>query len=114
MRWRSIRPLLIGVPLVLAVWFVALLGLAFIEPPGRALAVVSPGGVDGALGAVIAADGYILQVRGDTVIAIADTPGFVGRLYAAGAMLVVPASAGGCIVVPSWREAPTTPGTPTV
>ena len=101
MNLRATRPILIGVPLVLIIWFLALLGYTFLEPPGRPVAVVSASGMLGAMEAVVAADGYILQVRGDTVIAISDEPGFVPRLYRAGALAVIAASAGGCIVSPS-------------
>jgi hypothetical protein len=52
--------------------------------------------VNGALAAVMAADGAILQVRGDIVIAISDDAGFVARLYRAGALLVIPGMPGGC------------------
>lgn len=102
MRWPAIRPFLVGVPLVFGGIFVGMLGLAFAEPPGRPLAVVAPGGVMGAVAAVAGADGAILQVRGDTVIAIDDAPGFVARLYRAGALIVVPARTAGCIVAPRW------------
>jgi hypothetical protein len=100
-RTRRILPILIGVPLVLAAWATSVEALTFFQPPGRPLAVVARGGMQGALAAVVAANGYILQVRGDMVIAISDEAGFVPRLYRNGALLVVLSSTGGCIVDPS-------------
>jgi hypothetical protein len=93
---RRIRPLLIGVPLVFLAWAASAVAASFLQPPGRPVAVVAAGGVNGALAAVMAADGAILQVRGDTVIAISDDAGFVARLYRAGALLVIPGMPGGC------------------
>jgi hypothetical protein len=92
---RRLRPILIGVPLVLAAWFASMVTLTWFASAGVPVAVVAPGGLAGALAAVVAADGAILQVRGDTVIAISDDGGFVARLYRAGALIVVQAS-GGC------------------
>ena len=93
---RHIRPLLIGVPLVFLAWAATAVAATFLQPAGRPVAVVAAGGRDAALAAVVAADGSILQVRGDTVIAVSDDPGFVAHLYRAGALLVVPGSPGGC------------------
>lgn len=101
MDWKTVRGILVGVPTVLGTWGVILLVLTLFEPAGRPVAVFAPGGVGPAIEAVAAADGYILQVRGGTVIAIATDEGFVPRLYRAGALLVLAASAGGCIVAPS-------------
>ena len=97
-RFRRILPILIGVPLVLAAWATSVEALTFLQPPGRPVAVVARGGMKAALAAVIAANGYILQIRGDTVIAISDEQGFVPRLYSNGALFVILARTGGCIV----------------
>jgi hypothetical protein len=102
-RFRRIRRILIGVLLVLAAWAASVEALTFLQPPGQPVAVVARGGMQGALAAVIAANGYVLQVRGDTVIAISDEEGFVPRLYRSGAMFVVLARTGGCIVASGER-----------
>jgi hypothetical protein len=94
-----IRPILIGVPLVFAITLAGMAGVTLVASAGVPVAVLAPGGLSPALAAVTEADGAILQVRGDTVIAIADDPGFVARLYRAGAMLVVRAD-GGCGFTP--------------
>jgi hypothetical protein len=102
-RSRRILPILIGVPLVLAAWATSVEALTFLQPPGQPVAVVARGGMKDALAAVIAANGYILQVRGDTIIAISDEEGFVPRLYRNGALFVVLARTGGCIVASGER-----------
>lgn len=65
--------------------------------PGRPVASIFPGSFDGAraVGAVARADGLILwqQPGGSTTISIADSAGYVGALYAAGAWLVIDAEA---------------------
>jgi hypothetical protein len=96
---RGIRPILIGVPLVFAVTLAGMMGVTLVASAGVPVAVLSPGGLATSLAAVTEANGSILQVRGDTVIAIADDAGFVARLYRAGAMLVVRAD-GGCGFTP--------------
>ncbi|HVY19677.1 MAG TPA: hypothetical protein VHA70_06305 [Bauldia sp.] len=101
---RQILPILLGVPLVFAALLAAMVGFALVASAGVPVAVVARGGLGPALAAVLAADGDILQVRGDTVIAIADDSGFVGRLYRSGALLVVRAD-GGCGFAP-LREKP--------
>lgn len=72
-----------------------------IAPQSEAVALVGRAGSDtGELVRVVAeAGGSILNVGGrpDVVIARSDSSGFVGRLYAAGARLVLDgSSAGGC------------------
>ena len=66
---------------------------------GGAVAVLAPA-IDGgarAMGVVAAAGGRALAVRsGSLVIARSDEPGFVGRLYQAGALLVVRADSSAC------------------
>jgi hypothetical protein len=97
MSWREIRAILIGAPLVLAVWFAGVALITLFQPAGVPVVVLARGGATAALDVVIAAGGSILQVRNETVIAIADDPRFVGRLYQHGALMVVQATAGGCI-----------------
>lgn len=63
--------------------------MAIIGPQARALA------------AVIEADGRVLSSSDYVTIARSDDPGFVARLYAAGALLVLDAEqAGGCSGLP--------------
>lgn len=100
-RLRSTLTVAIGAVIVLAVWLAAVAVLTFFTPPPQPVAVVARGGLGDALAAVVAADGAILQVRGNTVIAISDAPGFVPRLYRNGALFVVLSRPGGCIVAPS-------------
>lgn len=101
---HRIRPILIGVPLVFAAILASLIGITLTTSAGLPVAVMAPGGLASALAAVTAADGAILQVRGNTVIAIADDTGFVARLYRSGAILVVRAD-GGCGFAPPAAKA---------
>jgi hypothetical protein len=94
-----LRPFLIAVPIVLAGWLVWVETLTFLQPPERPVAVMARGGVDEALAVVFAAEGMVVEVRGDTVIAIADAAGFVPRLYANGALFVVLSRRAGCAPV---------------
>jgi hypothetical protein len=98
MTGRTFKTIAVAVPLVFAAWAIALLVLTLFQPPGQPVAVFAAGGPERAIETVAAANGYILQVRGGTVIAIAKDNGFVQRLYRAGALLVVAASTEGCIV----------------
>lgn len=100
MAWHTVPTILIGVPLVFIAWGVGMLGLTFLQPAGQPVAVMASGGMADALDAVVAADGYILQVKGNTVIAVSDGAGFVARLYREGALIVMAASPGGCLVAP--------------
>ena len=113
MNWRAIRTIIFGVALMFAAWGGGLLVLAFFQAPGQPVAVFAPGGTGPAIEAVAAADGYILQVRGGTVIAVAKDEGFVPRLYRAGALLVVATSTGGCIILPAGATT-TAKGPPSV
>lgn len=84
-----------GFCLALAGWLVVLAALAFATPIGGKIAVVAP--PDTAVATVVAAGGRLLSANGMVVIARFDQPGFVRRLYAEGAMLVIDArDAGGC------------------
>jgi len=95
---RQLRIVLLAVPLVFFVWAAGMLLTALLQAPGRPVAVISVGGANAALRTVAAADGYILQVKGNVVIAISDDAAFVARLYREGALAVATASTGGCIV----------------
>jgi hypothetical protein len=81
----------------LGIWFGAVVALTALAEPTSAVLVLDPGyGLAPALGeagaALAGAMGPFLQVQ-------AVRPGFVGKLYAHGALLVLPMPApGGCIV----------------
>jgi hypothetical protein len=80
---------------VLAAWTSLSAALVFAMPAGRSLAVLASDR-DG-VRLVVGAGG--LPLRQDRLLTIArsDEPGFVARLYAAGALLVLDAEeAGGC------------------
>ncbi len=95
--WTSrLRALLLGVPVALAAWGAILVGTTFAGSAGKPVAVFAPGGPEAALAAVVAAGGSIIAIGPASVIAIADDPTFVLRLYEQGPLLVVGASAPGC------------------
>lgn len=75
-----------GAALALGLWTAAMLAMPFVGPPGRMVAVT--GGETQALRQVIAAGGRLVDVRNGVVLARGG-PGFVGRLYSAGAPLVI-------------------------
>jgi hypothetical protein len=81
--------------LVTAGWLAVVLALTFFSPAGRAMAIV--GDPAQAFAAVSAANGRVLSASRYVTIARSDDAGFVSRLYAAGALLVLDAEqAGGC------------------
>jgi hypothetical protein len=112
--WRTGAAVCLGAALFFVAWGAAMLALTLFQPAGRPVAVFAGGGAAAALRAVVAADGYILQVRGDAVIAVADDSGFVPRLYRAGAIVVIEASAAGCIVSPTAPARALPPTSPAV
>lgn len=79
--------------------------LTFGSAPGKSMAVVGP--PSHALAAISRADGRIIASNDYFTIARSDDEGFVARLYAAGALLVLDAEqAGGCTgLSPSLRAA---------
>lgn len=83
-------------------WLVVIIALTFGSAPGRSMAIVGPSAQ--ALAAVIKANGRVLASNGFVTIARSDDAGFVARLYAAGALLVLDAEqAGGCSGLPPKR-----------
>jgi acetyl/propionyl-CoA carboxylase alpha subunit len=82
-RWAG------GAALALAAWALAMLALPFVGPSGRQVAVV--GDRAAALRMIVAAGGQVVEARGGAVVARSDRPGFVRRLYRAGAPLVLEA-----------------------
>lgn len=82
--------------LVLAGWALIMLGLPFVGPAGRLVAVVGDEGH--AVRAIAAAGGRVVEVRRGATLARGDRPGFVAALYAAGAPLVIEGRvAAGCL-----------------
>jgi hypothetical protein len=75
--------------LVLLAWSGVLLALTFTAPPGQPLAIVTLPGR--ALEVVAAADGSFEGFGGPAVITRSKEAGFVRRLYAAGALMVIDA-----------------------
>jgi hypothetical protein len=81
--------------LVLALWTGIAAAATFAARPGAAVAIFAPS--RSAIAAVVAAGGRILDAGPYMVVARFEQPGFVGKLYAAGALLVLDAeNSGGC------------------
>jgi hypothetical protein len=84
-----------AIALVACGWFAVVVVLTFGSAPGKSMAIIGPPAQ--ALTAVVEANGHILASGDYVTIARADDSGFVMRLYAAGALLVLDAEqAGGC------------------
>ncbi|WOH68337.1 hypothetical protein [Bradyrhizobium sp. BWA-3-5] len=84
-----------AVALVIGGWFTVIVALTFGSAPGKSMAVVGP--PSQTLAAIAKANGRILASNDYFTIARSDDVGFVARLYAAGALLVLDAEqAGGC------------------
>ena len=104
-RWSRIAG---AIALVIAGWLAVVVALTFGSAPGKSMAIVGP--PSQALAVVAKANGRILASNDYFTIARSDDEGFVARLYAAGALLVLDAEqAGGCSGLPppgaasSWR-----------
>jgi hypothetical protein len=98
-HWRPLRRIAGAFALVVAGWFVLVVALTFASPPGKSMAIVGPPAQ--ALAAVVKANGRVLASGNYLTIARSDDSGFVARLYAAGALLVLDAEqAGGCTGLP--------------
>jgi hypothetical protein len=101
---RPLRRIAAATALVAAGWFAIVVALTFASVPGKSLAIVGPPAR--ALAAVVKAEGHILTSSSYVTIARSDDAGFVARLYAAGALLVLDAEqAGGCGGLPPRRAA---------
>lgn len=81
LRWAG------GAALALAAWALVMVALPFLGPEGRQVAVV--GDRAEAFRIIAAADGRVVEARSGALLARSDRPGFVGRLYRAGAPLVL-------------------------
>jgi hypothetical protein len=99
---RLLRPLgriAGGVALVAGGWFALVVALTFGSAPGKSMAII--GSPAQALTAIVKANGQVLASNDYFTIARSDDTGFVIRLYAAGALLVLDAEqAGGCSGLP--------------
>jgi hypothetical protein len=101
---RPLRRIAAATALVAAGWFAIVVALTFASAPDKSMAIVGPPAR--ALAAVVKADGRILTSSSYVTIARSDDAGFVARLYAAGALLVLDAEqAGGCGGLPPKRAA---------
>jgi hypothetical protein len=91
-----------AIALVVAGWLVLVAGLTFAAGPEKSIAIIGPQAQ--AIAAVVKAKGHILASYDYVTIARSGDTGFVGRLYAAGALLVLDADqAGGCSGLPPKR-----------
>lgn len=99
-RWSRISG---AVALVIFGWFAVVVALTFGSAPGKSMAILGP--PSQALAAIAKANGRIIVSNDYFTIARFDDAGFVARLYAAGALLVLDAEqAGGCTgLSPSLR-----------
>jgi hypothetical protein len=88
-----------AVALVACGWLAVVIALTFGSAPGKSMAVIGP--PSQTLAVITKANGRILSASDYVTIARSDDAGFVARLYAAGALLVLDAEqAGGCSGLP--------------
>ncbi len=88
-----------AITLVVCGWLAVVVALTFGSAPGKSMAIIGP--PSQALAAVAKANGRILASNDYVTLARSDDAGFVARLYAAGALLVLDAEqAGGCSGLP--------------
>jgi hypothetical protein len=92
-RWTA------GALAVLGLWFAAFVVLTVAAEPTRAVVVFAPGR-NAMMTAVIAADVTLLDGSAHVLSVAGTSPGFVARLYAGGAWLVLPSRASGCVTPP--------------
>jgi hypothetical protein len=101
---RPLRRIAGAVALVACGWFAVVIALTFGSAPGRSMAIV--GSPAEALAIIARANGRVLAASNYVTFARSDEAGFVTRLYAAGALLVLDAEqAGGCSGLPPKRIA---------
>lgn len=86
--------------LALGIWFASLIVAALAFEPTRAVIVIGSGA---AIASAQQADVDLLDASGAIVTVAGRSDGFVRRLYAAGAWLVLPAGSGGCRAIASRR-----------
>jgi hypothetical protein len=98
-RLPSLRRIAGAIVLVAGGWLAVVIALTFGSAPGKSMAVIGPPSQTLAVSAT--ANGRILAASDYVTIARSDEAGFVARLYAAGALLVLDAEqAGGCSGLP--------------
>jgi hypothetical protein len=86
-----------AITLVVCGWLAVVIALTFGSASGKSMAIIGPQ----ALAVAVKANGRILSSSAYITIARSDNAGFVARLYAAGALLVLDAEqAGGCSGLP--------------
>jgi hypothetical protein len=94
-RLQPLGRIALAVALVVAGWLALVIAITFGTSPGRSLAVIGPQAQ--AIAAIAKANGRVLSSSAYVTIARSDAADFVGRLYTAGALLVLDAEqAGGC------------------
>jgi len=99
---RTIGRIAGAITLVVCGWLAVVVALTFGSAPGKSMAIIGP--PSQALAAVVGANGRILASNDYVTIARSDDSGFVARLYAAGALLVLDAEqASGCGGLPPKR-----------
>jgi len=100
-RWRRIAG---AIGLVICGWVAVVVALTFGSARGKSMAIIGP--PSQALAVIARAEGRVLASSDYVTIARSDDAGFVARLYAAGALLVLDAEqAGGCSGLPPKRVA---------
>jgi hypothetical protein len=93
-----------AVALVICSWLAVVIALTFGSAPGKSMAIIGP--PSQTLAVIAKANGRILASNDYVTIARSDDTGFVARLYAAGALLVLDAEqAGGCSGLPPKQPA---------
>ena len=103
-RLRILRRIAGAVALVASGWLVVVIALTFGSAPGKSMAII--GSPTEALSIIAKANGRVLAANRYVTFARSDDAGFVTRLYAAGALLVLDAEqAGGCSGLPPKRIA---------
>ncbi|MBR1148944.1 hypothetical protein [Bradyrhizobium sp. AUGA SZCCT0431] len=103
-RLRPLRRIAGGFALAVCGWLVVVIALTFGSAPGKSMAIIGPPAQ--ALAIIAKANGRVLAASDYVTFARSDDAGFVARLYAAGALLVLDAEqAGGCSGLPPKRIA---------
>ena len=101
---RPLRRIAGAIALVACGWLAVVIALTFGSAPGKSMAIIGPPAQ--ALAAIARANGRVLAANDYVTLARSDEAGFVARLYAAGALLVLDAEqAGGCTGLPPKRVA---------
>jgi hypothetical protein len=96
---RPLRRIAGGFALVAGGWLAVVVALTFGSAPGKSMAIIGPPAQ--ALAVIAKANGRVLAANDYVTFARSDDAGFVARLYAAGAFLVLDAEqAGGCSGLP--------------